>query len=139
MEADHLTAFGALCQSVNIQISAMVAPCNQRQLTALPIDQVQIGDLSDLHQLAEQENVDLLLANSHANSIAKQMNIPLLRVGIPIHDQFGCFSKSFIGYTGLRDTLFELANLLRHEVHSIPVYHSTFKQTLNEITVPEQA
>lgn len=135
MEADHLTAFGALCKSANIQISAMVAPCNQRQLAALPIDQVQIGDLSDLHQLAEQENVDLLLANSHASSIAKQMNIPLLRVGIPVHDQFGCFSKSFIGYAGIRDALFELANLLRHEVHSIPVYHSTFKQTLSEINV----
>ena len=63
------------------------------------------------------------------------MHIPLLRIGIPIHDQFGCFAKSFIGYTGIRNTLFELSNLLRHEVHSIPVHHSPLKQDLKAIQV----
>lgn len=133
MEADHLTAFSALFTSINIKLSVMIAPCNQPQLAALPVDKVQIGDLQDLQEQAEQEDVNLLLANSHANSIAKKMDIPLLRIGIPVHDQFGCFAKSFIGYTGIRNTLFELANLLRHEVHSIPVYHSPLKQDLSQI------
>lgn len=137
MEADHLTAFSAMFNSVNITLSAIIAPCNQPQLTTLPIDKVHIGDLSDLQLLATQENVDLLLANSHASNTAKQLQIPLLRVGIPVHDQFGCFAKSFIGYTGIRNTLFELANLLRHEVHSIPVYHSKFKQDLTQIKMAE--
>ena len=135
MEADHLTAFSALFTSINIKSSVMVAPCNQPQLASLPVDAVQIGDLQDLQEQASQENVDLLLANSHANSIAKKMDIPLLRIGIPVHDQFGCFAKSFIGYTGIRNTLFELANLLRHEVHSIPVYHSPLKQDLSQIHI----
>ena len=34
---------------------------------------------------------------------------------------------------GIRNTLFELANLLRHEVHSIPVYHSPLKQDLSQV------
>ena len=138
MEADHLNAFSAMFTSVNITLAAIIAPCNQPQLISLPIDKVQIGDLYDLQQQAIQENVDLLLANSHASRLAKQIGIPLLRIGIPVHDQFGCFTKSFIGYTGIRDTLFELANLLRHEVHSIPVYHSKFKQDLTQIKMTEE-
>ena len=133
MEADHLTAFTALFNSINIQLSVLVSPCNQPQLTTLPVEQVKIGDLQDLQELAIEADVDLLLSNSHASAIAKKMNIPLLRIGIPIHDQFGCFAKSGIGYSGIRNTLFELANLLRHEVHSIPVYHSPLKQDLSQI------
>ncbi|WP_372880777.1 nitrogenase iron-molybdenum cofactor biosynthesis protein NifN [Psychromonas sp.] len=135
MEADHLTAFSALFETVNITSSVIIAPCNQPQLVSLPVAQVQIGDLQDLQEQAAQENVDLLLSNSHAGAIAKKMAIPLLRIGIPVHDQFGCFAKSYIGYAGIRNTLFELANLLRHEVHSIPVYHSQFKQDLAQISV----
>ena len=135
MEADHLTAFSALFNSINITLSVLVSPCNQPQLASLPVDQVKIGDLQDLQELAIEADVDLLLGNSHANAIAKKMHIPLFRVGIPIHDQFGCFAKSNIGYTGIRDTLFELANLLRHEVHSIPVYHSPLKQDLSQIQI----
>ncbi|WP_354624090.1 nitrogenase iron-molybdenum cofactor biosynthesis protein NifN [Psychromonas sp. MME2] len=135
MEADHLTAFSALFASVNITPSVVIAPCNQPQLASLAVDEVKIGDLYDLQQQAQQHDVDLLVSNSHANSIAKQLNIPLLRVGIPIHDHFGSFAKSFIGYAGIRATLFELSNLLRHEVHSIPVYHSRFKQDLSQIQV----
>jgi len=135
MEADHLTAFTALFQSININLSVMIVPCNQPQLASLPVDQIHIGDLQDLQEQAIEADVDILLANSHANAIAKKMHIPLLRIGIPIHDQFGCFAKSFIGYTGIRNTLFELSNLLRHEVHSIPVHHSPLKQDLKAIQV----
>jgi len=133
MEADHLTAFSALFDSVNIQLSVMIAPCNQSQLVSLPVDRVKIGDLQDLQEQAIEADVDLLVSNSHANAIAKKMGIPLLRMGIPIHDRFGCFAKSNIGYSGIRDTLFELANLLRHEIHSIPVYHSPLKQDTKQI------
>jgi len=135
MEADHLHAFIALFKSVNIKLPVLIAPCNQPQLAALPVEQVKIGDLQDLQELAEEAGVDLLLGNSHVNAIAKKMKLPLLRIGIPIHDQFGCFAKSNIGYSGIRNTLFELANLLRHEVHSIPVYHSPLKQNLSQIVV----
>lgn len=133
MEADHLIAFNAMFDSINIKIKTVVAPCNQPQLTSMTVEQVQIGDLQDLYQQAEVESIDLLLANSHAVSVAKQLNVPLLRIGIPIHDQFGYSSKIFIGYSGIRNTLFELANMLRHEVHSIPVYHSPLKQDLDQI------
>lgn len=134
MEADHLIAFNAMFDTVNIKTSCAVAPCNQPQLTSLNMDQVHIGDLQDLYEQVKNDPVDLLLSNSHASNIAKQLNTPLLRIGIPIHDQFGYFAKVFIGYSGIRNTLFELANMLRHEVHSIPVYHSPLKQDLQQIT-----
>jgi nitrogenase molybdenum-iron protein NifN len=133
MEADHLTAFTALFQSINIKLPVLVAPCNQPQLVSLPVEQVKIGDLQDLQELAIEADVDLLLGNSHVNAIAKKMGVPLLRIGIPVHDQFGCFAKCNIGYSGIRNTLFELSNLLRHEVHSIPVYYSPLKQDLTQI------
>lgn len=133
MEADHLTAYSALFKSVDINMPVLVAPCNHAQLASLPVDQVKIGDLQDLQELAEESSVDIVLGNSHANAVAKHLSVPLLRVGIPVHDEFGCFSKCSIGYSGIRNSLFELANLLRHEIHSIPVYHSPLKQDLSQI------
>lgn len=137
-EADHLSAFCALFASINMYVPVLVAPCNQAQLMKLNVENVHIGDLSDLKLQAQRANVDLILGNSHSKSIAKDLQKPLLRIGIPVHDEYGCFAKSHVGYRGITQTLFELANLLKAPKHSIEVYHSPLKQNL-ELIVETQA
>lgn len=63
----------------------------------------------DFEQLAVGS--DLLIANSHAEVIAKRLNIPLYRQGIPISDRLGNAYFTKVGYKGTIQQLFDIANL----------------------------
>jgi nitrogenase molybdenum-iron protein NifN len=43
---------------------------------------------------------------------AKRLGIPLLRAGFPQFDLIGGYQKTWIGYQGTRQALFDLANLM---------------------------
>ncbi len=87
-------------------------------LEKLAISCVNIGDLEDFEQLAT--GADLLIANSHADTISQRLQIPLYRQGIPICDglrptvghRVGNAMLTKVGYQGTMQTLFAIANLL---------------------------
>jgi nitrogenase molybdenum-iron protein NifN len=55
------------------------------------------------------------------------LQLPLLRAGFPLYDRIGAYQRTWIGYQGSRQTLFELANiLLSHSQHDIAPYHSLY-------------
>lgn len=91
------------------QIHAAVTTTRSPVLDRLAITSVTIGDLEDFEQLAVGS--DLVIANSHASAIAKRLNIPLYRQGIPIFDRFGHAQFPKIGYQGTMQLLFDIANL----------------------------
>lgn len=65
-------------------------------------------DLYDLHQQIKEKPVDLLIGNSYGARIAKEENIPLLRIGFPIYDRLGAQRMPIVGYKAgisLVDTL----------------------------------
>jgi nitrogenase molybdenum-iron protein NifN len=84
-------------------------------------DRVQIGDLEDLEITARESGAEVLIGNSHAAHTAERLGIPLLRAGFPLYDQVGGYQRTWIGYQGTRQTLFDLANLLltleKGEIH----------------------
>ena len=69
--------------------------------------EVRIGDL---HSIAGEFNA--LISNSHAESTAKRLGIPLYEMGFPVYKTFGYTSKVTIGYRGTVTMVNELANLL---------------------------
>jgi len=70
-----------------------------------------------------------VIGNSHAVDSANRLHVPILRAGFPLYDIIGGYQKTWIGYRGSRQTLFDLANLVINEAHEqIPVYHSIYKQ-----------
>lgn len=84
------------------------------------------GDLYDLHQQIKENPVDLLIGNSYGARIAKEENIPLLRIGFPIYDRLGAQRMPVIGYkagTNLVDTLTNLIleNYYHESGHEIEV------------------
>ena len=134
-EADLLTAWLGFAQSVGLQAVSVVSPVNQPSLPALPVDAVQIGDLQDLQDgVAQAGGVDLLLANSHGADLVAELGVPLLRIGFPIYDQMGEFRRTRQGYAGMRDTLFEIGNLMQSRCHGRAVHHSPYKQQFLEVT-----
>lgn len=58
------------------------------------------ADLFRLHQWIKQEGVDLLMGNTHGKYIARDENIPLVRMGFPITDRVGHSYFPTLGYAG---------------------------------------
>ncbi len=69
-------------------------------------------DFEDLSDLAKKEKPDLMIGNSKGYYIAKQLKIPMVRVGFPIHDRFGSQRIKHIGYSGTQNLYDRIANAL---------------------------
>ncbi|WP_428610590.1 nitrogenase iron-molybdenum cofactor biosynthesis protein NifN [Sedimenticola sp.] len=128
-DPDLLTAFSQLLAGVGAETVAAVAPVNAPVLQQAVATSVKIGDLEDLEQLARTHQAEVLICNSHGVESAARLGIPLLRAGFPQYDTLGGYQKTWIGYRGSRQTLFDLANmLLSLEKGEIHPYRSIYSQ-----------
>jgi len=126
-DPDLLNAFSHLLGETGVEIVAAVAPSRAPVLERVPVAEVQIGDLEDLENLARQHDAEFIISNSHAAETAQRLNLPLLRAGFPLHDRIGAYQRTWIGYQGARQALFDLANLLlSHDQHEIAPYHAFY-------------
>lgn len=64
-------------------------------------------DFFDIEQQAKELGVDLVIGHSKGYSFARKENIPLIRVGFPIHDRVGGQRILHLGYQGAQ-SLFDL-------------------------------
>jgi nitrogenase molybdenum-iron protein NifN len=137
-DADLLAAWVDLLQETGADIVTAVTSCNTASLAKIPLPFVKVGDLEDLESMAKAEHVQLVIGNSHAVTAAERLVVPILRAGFPLYDQIGGYAKTWIGYQGSRQTLFELANLVIHHAHeAIPIYRSLYSQKpANETVAP---
>jgi nitrogenase molybdenum-iron protein NifN len=55
---------------------------------------------------------DFLIGSSKGFPLAKELGIPLLRVGFPIHDRFGAQRQNTIGYRGTQELFDRIVNLV---------------------------
>jgi nitrogenase molybdenum-iron protein NifN len=123
-DADLLLALTELVQSMGATVVAAVAPSAGEALAELPLERVQLGDLEDLEHLA-RGSAQVLLANSHAAETAQRLGVPLVRVGFPLFDTIGAYARRWIGYRGVRQTLFDLANTVHQEaLDEVVVYRA---------------
>ncbi|QEN04599.1 nitrogenase molybdenum-iron protein subunit beta [Thiospirochaeta perfilievii] len=58
------------------------------------------ADMYLMHQWIKNEPVDLLIGNSYGKYIAKDENIPFVRMGFPIYDRVGHSYFPLVGYRG---------------------------------------
>ncbi len=128
-DPDLLNAFSHLLNSMGAEVVAAVASTNATILKKVTSKKVKLGDLEDLEQLAREGKAELVISNSHAVESSKRLGLPLLRAGFPQYDFLGGYQRSWIGYQGIKQTLFDLANILlahpRGEVHP---YRSIYSQ-----------
>jgi nitrogenase molybdenum-cofactor synthesis protein NifE len=79
-------------------------------LDELPCENVLVGDLEDLEEMAT--GVDLLVANSNGRQAAAKLGIPNhLRAGLPVFDRMGAHQRTWVGYRGTMQLIFEVGNL----------------------------
>jgi nitrogenase molybdenum-iron protein NifN len=128
-DPDQLNAFAHLVHGMGGEVVAAVSAANAPLLSIIPVASVKIGDLEDLESLAREGNAQLLIGNSHAACSAERLGIPILRAGFPLYDIIGGYQKTWIGYRGSRQALFDLANLVINFAHEeIEVYRSPYAQ-----------
>jgi len=128
-DPDLVHAFNDLLTGVGGETVAAVVPAKANVLTRIACQQVQIGDLEDLENMARAGGAELIIGNSHALETAHRLQLPLLRAGFPQYDQLGGYQRTWIGYRGTRRTLFELANMmLELEKGEIEPYRSVLAQ-----------
>jgi len=128
-DPDLLVAFSGLLAEVGAETVAAVSPTNTPALQAVVADRVKIGDLDDLERMAREGRAELVIGNSHASDSAQRLGLPLLRAGFPLYDLLGGYQRTWIGYRGARQALFDLANLVRGMGRGeIEPYRSRLKQ-----------
>ncbi|MGD0959591.1 MAG: nitrogenase iron-molybdenum cofactor biosynthesis protein NifN [Methylomonas sp.] len=128
-DPDQLGAFVHLVNEMGAEVVVAVAAANTPALANIPVASIKIGDLEDLELMAKECRAQLLIGNSHTVASAERLGIPILRAGFPLYDIIGGYQKTWIGYRGTRQALFDLANLVINFAHEeIEVYHSPYAQ-----------
>jgi nitrogenase molybdenum-iron protein NifN len=114
-EPDLMWAIGNLLLEMGCDIGAAVTTTHSPLLEKLPVEEVLIGDLEDLERLAQ--DCDLLITHSHGRQMAERLDIPFLRLGMPLFDRLGAAHRLSVGYRGTRDLVFEIGNMFMADTH----------------------
>lgn len=126
-DPDLLLALGQFLTGVGGEVVAAVASTRAEVLADLPAACVCIGDLEDLERAARAQRAQIIVANSHAAPSAQRLQVPLLRAGFPQYDWVGGYARTWVGYRGARQALFDIANLFLGNHHDIPVHRSIYR------------
>ena len=114
-EPDLLWQIGSLLTDMGCEIEAAVTTTHSPLLEKLAAEEVLIGDLEDLERRAA--GCDLLVTHSHGRQAAARLDIPFLRMGLPMFDRLGAAHKLSVGYRGTRDLIFEVGNMFLDNLH----------------------
>jgi len=69
-------------------------------------------DFEELKDLAAEVRPDILIGNSKGYYISRDMTIPLVRCGFPVHDRIGAQRLLHLGYRGTQQLFDSLTNAL---------------------------
>lgn len=86
---------------------------------------VDDADFAKIGELARAIGPDLLVGHSKGYSLARELDVPLVRVGLPIHDRIGAQRIHHLGYRGTQELFDRIVNaLLERFQHESPVGYS---------------
>jgi len=69
-------------------------------------------DFFDISEMAETLGPDLIVGHSKGYPLAKKLNLPLIRVGFPIHDRVGGQRILHLGYSGAQQLFDTITNAI---------------------------
>jgi nitrogenase molybdenum-iron protein NifN len=82
-------------------------------------------DFMSMADEAKQLSADFLIGSSKGYSVARQLGIPLIRAGFPIHDRIGGQRILHLGYRGAQQLFDRIVNaLIEFKQQSSPVGYS---------------
>ncbi len=82
-------------------------------------------DFQDIEEMSGSLNIDLLIGHSKGYTFSRKENIPLIRVGFPIHDRVGGQRLLHLGYHGAQQLFDTITNtVIAHKQDSSSVGYS---------------
>ena len=82
-------------------------------------------DFAEIGEFAESQKPDIMLGSSKGYGLARKLDVPLVRVGFPIHDRIGGQRILHLGYRGAQQLFDTIVNaLLEAKQESSPVGYS---------------
>ena len=111
-EPDLLFDLSSMLHDMGAQVVVAVTTTQSPVLERMPTEEVLIGDLEDLENLARDRGCELMMTHSHGRQAAARLKIPFYRVGFPMFDRLGAGHLLSVGYRGTRDLIFTVANLV---------------------------
>ncbi len=69
-------------------------------------------DFVDIEAAVRDANADLMIGHSKGYSLSRKLDIPLVRIGFPIHDRVGGSRMLHVGYAGAQALFDRIANTL---------------------------
>jgi nitrogenase molybdenum-iron protein NifN len=72
-------------------------------------------DFVDIEHEAERLQPDMLIGNSKGFTMSKKHELPLIRIGFPIHDRFGGQRLHHLGYRGTQELFDRIVNTVIEE------------------------
>jgi len=82
-------------------------------------------DFYDIEEMVKSLEVDLLIGHSKGYTFARRHNMPLIRVGFPIHDRVGGQRLLHLGYHGAQQLFDTITNsVIAHKQDISPVGYS---------------
>jgi nitrogenase molybdenum-iron protein beta chain len=109
-DPDHLVALAQFLTDIDMKIPCVVSgtPTGakyERRLREIAGEDAVIktglgADMFSFHQAVKNEKPDLILGNSYVKYIARDEDIPMVRVGFPIYDRVGHQYFPITGYQG---------------------------------------
>jgi nitrogenase molybdenum-iron protein NifN len=121
-EEDLVVALSAFLNEIGIEVALAASggesgrledeirkscPENTNEIT------VQNGfDYEMIHEWCIENKPDILIGNSKAYYIARELGIPIVRCGFPIHDRIGGQRIKHVGYNGTQELFDQIVNEL---------------------------
>lgn len=76
------------------------------------IDVIEGVDFVDIEAVARKAKPDLMIGHSKGYSLSRKLDIPLVRIGFPIHDRVGGSRILHVGYAGAQALFDRIADTL---------------------------
>lgn len=111
LEPDHLYSMAGWLKEMGAQSGGFVAPTVSPMFERME-EEVLIGDLGDLEDLAKRNHADVWVSCSHGEQGAERLGMPFYPCGFPIFDRFGATMSMSVGYKGATQWVNGLGNVL---------------------------
>lgn len=121
-DPDHLVSLAQFLTDIDMKVVSVVTgtPAGTRfenRIRELAGEDVQVaqGPVADMflfHQSVKKEKPDLIFGNTYAKYIARDEDIPLVRMGFPIYDRIGHQYFPVTGYRGALRLIEKILNAL---------------------------
>jgi nitrogenase molybdenum-iron protein NifN len=111
LEPDHLYSVAGWLREMGVSPAGLVSPSASGVFDQME-EEVWVGDLGDLEDMAKLNEADAWISSSHGEQGAERLGLPFYPCGFPVFDRFGASLAVNVGYRGTTEWINNLGNAL---------------------------